>query len=165
MPTRFFRAILLVASILWIVGTRAAWAQEELFVTNQGGSVTVYARTANGDVAPLRTLAGAATGLNTPVGLAVDTVNNELAVANLTNNSVTVYARTANGNVAPLRTLSGAATGLNGPFGLALDTVNNELLVANNGNAAPYSITVYARTANGNVAPLRTISGVATGLF
>src|SRR6266496_2907899 len=108
MPNRFLCAIPLLAGILLGVGTRAAWAQEELFVTNQGGSVTVYARTANGDVAPLRTI-------------------------------------------------SGAATGLNGPFGLAVDTVNNELAVANIGNAAPYSITVYARTANGNVAPLRTI--------
>jgi DNA-binding beta-propeller fold protein YncE len=135
----------------------------EVAVTNlSGNSVTVYARTANGNVAPLRTISGAATGLNSPTGLAVDTVNNELVAANIGSNSVTVHARTANGNVAPLRTISGAATGISGPFGLAVDTVNNELAVVNfiPGNS---SVTVYARTANGNVAPLRTLQGAATG--
>jgi hypothetical protein len=44
---------------------------------------------------------------------------------------------------------------------VTVDPGNNEIVVANEGND---SITVYARTANGNVAPLRTISGDATGL-
>ena len=161
----FLRAVSLFAAILWAVGTRAALAQDELFVTNGGGdSVTVYARTANGNMAPIRTISGGATGLSTPRGLAVDTVNNELAVANsLSPPSITVYALTANGNVAPLRTISGAATGLSvNTVGLAVDTVNNEFFVAIGSPAN--SILVFARTANGNVAPLRTISGAATGL-
>ena len=161
MTNRFLRSIYFILAILSGAGTSAVWAQNELFVTDQGNnSVTVYPRTANGNVAPLRTLAGAATGLNGPLGLAVDTVNNELIVTNNNNNSVTVYLLTANGNVAPLRTLVGAATGLNFPTGLAVDTVNNELIVANSNN----SITVYGRTANGNVGPLRTLVGAATGL-
>jgi hypothetical protein len=45
-------------------------------------------------------------------------------------------------------------------MGLAVDPVNDELIVANNG----YSVTVYSRTADGNVAPTRTISGSATRL-
>jgi len=60
--------------------------------------------------------------LGFPEGIAVDTVNNEMFVANENSLSVTVYARTANGNVAPLRTLSGAATGLNGPSFVAITT-------------------------------------------
>jgi hypothetical protein len=61
--------------------------------------------------------------LNNPNGLALDTVNNELAVTNFfIPGFVTVYSRTANGNVAPLRTLSGAATGLAGPTFLAITT-------------------------------------------
>jgi hypothetical protein len=146
-----------------VIGLAVDTVNNEFFVTNgiPTNSVVVFARTANGNVAPLRTISGAATGLNHPYSVAVDTVNNEVAVTNAVGNTVTVYARTANGNVAPLRTISGAATGLNSPAGLAVDTVNNELVVANNG---ANSVTVYARTANGNVAPLRTISGAATGL-
>ncbi len=74
----------------------AAWAQGELFVTNFGGaSVTVYARTAGGDVAPLRTL----TGPNFPRGVAVDPVHNEIVAANIGDSSVTVFARTASGTI------------------------------------------------------------------
>jgi hypothetical protein len=162
MSGHFLRATYSIVAILLGVGSGTAWAQDEMFVTNLGNnSVTVYARTANGNVAPVRTIVGAATGLNSPVGLAVDTVNNELIVANNGTPSITVYARTANGNVAPLRTIAGSATSLAGAFGLGLDTVNNELVVPSQGEN---SIMVFARTANGNVAPLRTIIGAATGM-
>ena len=122
--SRMVRVACAVAAILLGMDSRAALAQDELFVTNRSAnSVTVYARTANGNVAPLRAIVGAATGLSTPQGLAVDTVNNELAVANLVGaGSVTVYARTADGNVAPLRTIVGAATGLSTPSFLAITT-------------------------------------------
>ena len=137
-----------------------AWAEEELFVTDRANnSVTVYTRTASGNIVPLRTLSGGATGLSGPFDLAVDAVNNELVVTNYNNNSVTVYPRTASENTAPLRTLSGGATGLSGPSDVVVDSLNNELLVSNNlGN----SVTVYPRTATGNTAPLRILSGPAT---
>jgi len=139
-------------------GARAAWAQEELFVANRNNnSITVYARTANGNTAPLRTLAGDSTGLAQPVGIFVDTVHNELVVANL-NGSITVYARTASGNTAPLRPL---ATGLQTLAGIVVDTVHDELVVVNFNSA---SITVYPRTASGNTRRLRTLAGDSTGL-
>lgn len=155
-----FRVASFLAGLLLALASRAAAADDEIFVTNRSGnSVTVYARTASGNVTPLRTLAGPSTALSTPEGLAVDTVNDELFVANNGNNSITVYPRTATGNVAPLRTISGASTTLDTPFGLAVDTVHNEVVVA---NYFTPSITVYARTANGNVAPLRTVTGFIT---
>ena len=74
--TRRIRVACTVAAILLGVGSWTAWAQDELFATNFGNnSVTVYTRTANGNVAPLRTISGAATRLTQPAGLAVDTVN------------------------------------------------------------------------------------------
>ena len=150
-------------ALLALASTRASVAQEELFVTNSNSnSVTVYSRTASGNTAPIRILAGPATGLAGPSGILVDTVNEELVVANLAlPYSVTVYPRTASGNVAPLRTITGAGTMLDGPRGVAVDVQNNELIVA---NRAGFSITVYARTANGNAGPIRTIGGNQTGL-
>jgi DNA-binding beta-propeller fold protein YncE len=139
-------------------------ANNEIFVANDfpaKGTINVYGLTANGNVAPIRTIAGSATGMNTPRGLAVDAVNNELFVVQVSTPAIAVYARTANGNVAPLRTIVGAATGLDGPIGISVDTVNNEILVA---NISANTITVYSRTASGNAAPLRTITGAATGL-
>ncbi len=135
----------------------------ELLVANEGHqfgvapqapSITVYARTASGNTAPIRTIQGALTGLSQPKNIYVDTVNNEIAVAN-GSGSITIYSRTATGNAAPLRSISGLSTGLSNPAGVFIDTVNNELVAGNWGN---HSVTVYSRTANGNVLPLRSIT-------
>lgn len=126
----------------------------------QAPSITVFARLATGDVAPLRTIQGSLTGLGAAKNLHVDTTNNEIAVTNSDSNSVTVYSRTAAGNVPPLRTIQGALTGLSSPSGVFIDTVNNEILVTNWGN---HSLTVYPRTASGNVAPLRTLTNAPAG--
>jgi hypothetical protein len=139
---------------------------DELVVANSSSgnrSITVYPLDGNGDIAPVRKLQGVDTGLLLPVGVFVDTVNDELIVANGNDDSITVYPRTATGNVAPIRKLHGAATGLGAPLGVIVDNVNNELLVANFRDTER-SITVYARTATGDTAPLRTIRGPATGL-
>ena len=159
-------AFALSLALLAAVGANppATWAQEEFFVLNNANnSITVYARTASGNTAPLRTLSGPATGKNNTQGMAVDLVNNELVVANAGNKSVTVYARTAAGNTPPLRTLAGSATGLCGPDTPTVDTLHNELVVGN--GCADGSITVYPRAASGNTPPLRSLSGAATGLL
>ncbi len=136
----------------------------EVVVTNWGHqfdvppadpSVAVFSRTASGNVAPLRAISGALTGLNNPAHVFVDTANNELYVANQATNTISVFSRTGSGNVAPLRTISGALTGLNVPSGVFVDTVNNEVVVTNWGN---HTVTAYSRTASGNVAPLRTLT-------
>jgi NHL repeat len=125
-------------------------------------TITVYAAGAEGNVAPIRTIAGTKTLLNHPAGIAIDS-QDELYVANQTNlnSRITIYASNANGDVAPIRTIGGKKTGLNYPWGLAFDSQSN-LYVGNQTN--PGSVTVYAPTANGNAAPLRTIAGLATKL-
>jgi hypothetical protein len=139
---------------------------EVAVVNRAGASVRVFARTATGNVAPLRSLIGQATVLSNPTDLAFDAVHNELVVAN-NGGSLTVYARTANGNTAPLRSISGVATGFNnGPIGVAVDLVNNEVAVTNPSYGPSFlpSLLVYPRSASGNVAPLRAIVGAATGM-
>jgi hypothetical protein len=139
------------------VGLALDLTHDEILVTSASAkAISVYSRTASGDSPPLRTIVGAATTLNAPVGLAVDPTNDEIVVANSQAASIVVFSRTASGNVAPLRTIGGGATELVRPTGLVLDTVNNEIFVSNDVNVAD-SITVYSRTANGNVAPLRAL--------
>jgi hypothetical protein len=151
------RTLLVFAALLVGVASPPALAQNELFVGNAGNnSVKVFSRTASGNTAPIRTLAGAATGLSFIQGLAVDVTNNELFVANGSGPAITVYSLSASGNTAPLRTLTGAATGMTQPIYIAVDPTNNELFVTN-GNQ---TVTVYSRTASGNSAPLRTLSTV-----
>src|SRR5262249_42598155 len=107
-------------------------AYDRIYVTNRdANSVTAYRRTASGDTAPSQTISGAATGLNTPHGIAVDQTHGEIFVANLGANSITVYDLAARGNAPPVRTLSGGSTLLDRPQGIAVDVVNGELVVAN----------------------------------
>ena len=55
---------------------------DELYVANQfDNSITVYPLSASGDQAPLRHVAGNATGLKWAVQPVVDPVNNEILVA------------------------------------------------------------------------------------
>ena len=77
----------------------------------------VFDITAIGDAAPVRTIAGANTGLGLPIGIAVDHRNN-IFVADRTQSVVAVFATNANGNVAPVSTLT--ATNMLSPEGLAL---------------------------------------------
>jgi DNA-binding beta-propeller fold protein YncE len=117
-------------------------------------SITVYPRTANGDVAPLRTIAGPHTRLSQPVGIYQDPVSSEMIIANSSDNSVVFFDPKASGDVAPLRIIQGAATNLKGPTGVSVDAKHNELWVTSWDN---HSTNVYSRTAEGNVAPLRVI--------
>jgi hypothetical protein len=131
----------------------AADRSGNLYVANSSGSVTVYPPTATGNVAPLRKIAGAATGLGGGVfGIAVDAAGHVYA-SNHYRNSITEYASGANGNVAPIATLTGPATGVQLPTGIALDPAGHLWV----DNAA--GITEYAAGANGNVAPIAAISG------
>lgn len=90
-------------------------AEQNVLVYNNAGTMT-------GNQAPVATLAGAATLLGTPAGVWVDTVRNELYVANQ-DSTVTIYANasTVTGNTAPVRRLSGGATGLNVCYGMWID--------------------------------------------
>jgi DNA-binding beta-propeller fold protein YncE len=117
-------------------------------------SITVFDRTASGNMAPLRVIRGPKTRLNWPAGIAVDPERGELFVANDTGDAILVFAADASGDVAPIRTIEGPDTTLDSPGGVFLDTTHYELWVSNYGNN---SLTVYSPAANGNVAPLRTI--------
>jgi len=158
------------------VGLALDFENNELFVSNDNNSITVYDLTGltpgNNDVPPIRTISGGLTALNGPRGLAIDPANELLFVVNYLGNSITVYDLTGltpgNNNVAPIRTISGGLTTLFISRTLALDLDHNELFVGNGTPGTPPGlsfITVYDLTTltsgNNNVAPIRTISGTA----
>jgi hypothetical protein len=100
-----------------------------LVVSNASpASITIYpnAATADGDIAPVATIAGANTGLSVPDQIFVDTTGTgTLYNADPGAARVAVWGNlnTANGNISPTRAISGANTGMTagGPVGLALD--------------------------------------------
>jgi len=123
-------------------------------------SITVYPGTAQGDVEPTRTIHGPHTELNWPMALDVDTVNNEIAVANSGANSILIFRRTDKGAAAPVRVIRGARTALDHPMGVSIDKKNNEIWVSNYND---HTAIVFSRTANGNVAPKRIIRNAPEG--
>jgi uncharacterized protein YjiK len=111
-------------------------------------SITVYAPGSNGNVAPSATIVGDRTGLNSPGGIALDSVGNIYVTNDVAatpsggEDKITVYARGSNGNAAPKATLF--ALGLAYPTGIVVDSSGN-LYVANMGSTmgAVDSIIVY----------------------
>ena len=115
----------------------------------------------DGEVAPLRIIAGLRTGLVNPDKLTIDPVNNEILVPQ--GDSVLVFSREAQGNVEPIRVLQGPDTQL-GASELAVDPVHNLLIVAGRGETegGGSALRIFNRTAEGNVKPRTVISGPKT---
>ncbi len=120
-------------------------------------SVLVYPAGSNGNVAPTATISGSNTGLNLPVGIAVDSSGNTYVTDGGPDGggpaSVFVYAAGSNGNVASIATISGRNTGLSAPVGIAVDS-SGDIYVVDGA-----SVFAYSAGSNGNVAPVATISG------
>jgi DNA-binding beta-propeller fold protein YncE len=117
-------------------------------------SITVYARGASGDAAPLRMIQGPKTQMNWPTGIGYDPRANEIYVANDMGDSILVFSAAANGDVAPIRVMKGPKTLLKNPTGVYVDGKNGELWVANFGN---HTAAAYKLGAEGDIAPLRVI--------
>jgi DNA-binding beta-propeller fold protein YncE len=121
-------------------------------------SLTIYDGDAKGDAAPLRTIQGPTSGIDWPMGVAVDEANNEIVVANNGDNSILVFSRTANGDAQPKRAIRGPLTGIKGPMGVAV--AKDEIWVANFGD---HTALVFPRLAGGNVAPRRIVRNAPAG--
>jgi len=125
--------------------------------------ISVFARLANGNVAPKRVIEGQATNLSrTMHGIAYDAIHDEIVIPVALSGAVLVFKADATGEVPPLRAIQGTRTRLVRPHTVAVDPVNNEILTADPSSRA---IFVFDRTATGNVAPKRVISGERTGLL
>ncbi len=138
-----------------------------VYVTNEGGatgeSVTAYASTANGNVAPKRTLAGSATTFSGVEGIALNS-KCVLYVANApagSTGSILEFPAGGDGNISPIGSISGPKTGL-GSFieGMTFDK-SGHLWVVNNDL---YTIEEFAPNASGNATPIVVIGGSLTGL-
>lgn len=166
---------------VWIAGNVTGLSQPNgiaidssgtIFVANTGNnSITAYVPVATtttpANEAPVVTLSGSNTGLDHPVGLAIDSLG-RLWVSNRGNNSIELFALNVFGNVRPGFTISGPATGLDTPQQIGFDSFG-QLDVANLGSGNPGSLEVFAQLpfplpGNGNVAPSLVIKGSATQL-
>jgi len=140
---------------------------DELYVTNSSGTagaprVRVFARSASGNAAPVRSLGLAGSGISNPRGLLVDLEHDELIVVEVGLSKVRFYARTASGSDSWVREISGLATLLDSPVQAVL-TEDDELLIGNEGGLDGNFIG-HARTAVDNATPTRYVTAIAAGL-
>jgi hypothetical protein len=120
----------------------------------------VFARLANGNVAPERVIEGQGTRLSrTMHGIAYDDVHDEIILPVALSGAILVFRGDAQGEAAPVRVIQGGRTGLIRPHTIAVDTVNGEIIAADPSSRA---LLVFARDAAGDAAPIRIISGART---
>jgi len=138
---------------------------DRLFLSDSAGNAILIfdnASALNGILTPSRTISGAATLLNSPGPLALDSSGRLIVGSNpgtIRPAHIVVFAdaATANGNIAPLATSTLATI----TFQIAVFS-NGDLYVTGSGN----SVSAYTNIAGatGTLTPARTISGPNTGL-
>ncbi len=154
-------------------------AHDELLTIGSGCCLVAFARTASGTTAPLRSLSwggstGSVTQLNYPSALTFIGATDEVVLADSDAAApyapkLLVFNRTDSGNTAPKRVVRGALTGFGSWIaGVIHDPASQRLFavayVDNPDATRSGRVLVFDDQADGNVAPLRTISGAATGL-
>jgi hypothetical protein len=72
--------------------------------------------------------------------------------------------RTLKGSVTGLFPLNNRDAGLYNPVSIAVDPTTNELFVYNTSDRGAVQVSIFVSKAFGNVAPIRLISGAATGI-
>ncbi len=132
-------------------------------VNASGTSIVTFAGNAAGDAAPIATVSGDQTNLNSTSALAIDS-SNAFYVA--TPSAILVFATGANGNVAPTRTIAGSSALASTDVFVSLAVLSDGTLIAASELATGASrnpkVLVFPPNANGNVAPSQTITGIAT---
>ncbi|GAC1391052.1 MAG: hypothetical protein NVSMB31_08240 [Vulcanimicrobiaceae bacterium] len=133
----------------------------QIWVSNVGPSPGFASSilTYSGAPSPSGAITGSNTGLNYPTGIVID-AKGLVYVANTGSSTgsgtITVYTPigATSSNLAPSSTIAGPLTGLMNPTGIALDGANNIYVADKTTN----KVSVFAAGANGNVAPIRTIT-------
>lgn len=140
------------AFCLFLLAAAAPGVRADIVVGSYAdAAIRVFEDAADGDEAPLRRVAGPATGLETPSGFAFDATDRTLFVADFRDESISVFPADAHGDVQPLRKLTWA--GLGQPRAVALVPEHDEMIVVSGSGF----VRVFDRMAQGNTPPIRTL--------
>ncbi len=129
--------------------------------------IAAFARLANGNVAPVRNIAGQATKLvRDSHDIYYDEANDEIVVASAFGQAILYYKGGANGDEPPVRILQGPHTQIQMPgYGVYVDAVHNgTYLMEGRDRPGEEYLMVFPRDAKGDAAPLRVIKGPDTML-
>jgi len=126
--------------------------------------IAAFARLARENTPYLRSIEGQKSLLGrTMHDLAYDPIHDEIVVTSPLAQAILTFRGGANGQEAPIRVIQGPRTGIMGVGAtgkVSIDPHNNEIILA----TPKQEIRVFAREANGDVAPIRILSGPDTRL-
>ena len=135
-------------------------------------ALLIFSRTADGDVAPRRIIAGPKTQINRARGIAVDPYNNIIAVGNRSPQGILIFNREDQGDIAPRAIITGPKTGIYATKGFTINPERKELIatveargVQMNRAIGESFVGVWNYTDNGDVPPKAVIKGPATMLI
>ncbi len=134
--------------------------------------IGAFARLADGNAAPVRSIAGQSTKLSRAAhDITYDAVNDEIIIANPSAQAILTFRGGADGDEAPLRVIQGPHTHIQSPgYGVTVDAVHDELFVVEGrsrntfGERREEYILVFDRTTTGDATPIRVIRGPDTML-
>jgi len=140
--------------------------REQILVPNcvNHPQIAAFVRLAKEDTPYVRSIEGQKSRLGrTMHDLAYDAIHDEIVVTSPLAQAILTFRGGASGEEAPIRVIQGPKTGIMGVGAtgkVSIDPKNNEIFLA----TPKQEIRVFARTANGDVAPLRILSGPDTQL-
>ncbi|HXG25169.1 MAG TPA: hypothetical protein VNJ09_11480 [Chthonomonadales bacterium] len=134
---------------------------DELWVPNPfANAVLVFRGGARGEEAPIRIIQGPKTQLAGPTRLDLDLLHDEVFVSAA--GYLVAFPRTARGDIPPLRMIRHRDIP-SGDGNVAVDPINNVVVVGSRGRDGASQpegkLLIFNRTDNGNVEPIRVISG------
>jgi len=122
--------------------------------------IAVFARLADGQAAPIRSIEGQTTLLSrTMHGIAYDDVADRIIVPAQFSQAILSFRGDAKGEERPVRVIQGPHTEIRRADRVAVDPIRKEIFVGDGGQ-----ILVYPADANGDVAPIRALRGPDTML-
>jgi len=135
-------------------------------------AILVFSRLPDGDVAPLRVIAGPKTRINRARGIAVDPANNILFLGNRDPQGILVFNLDDQGDVAPRAIIAGPRTGIYATKGFTVNSAQKELIATVEARGVQVSrnlgesfVGIWNYSDNGDVAPKATLKGNATMLI
>ena len=126
--------------------------------------IAAFARLAGENTPPVRVLEGQKTKISrTMHGFGFDSLHDEMVVTSPLTQAILTFRGGASGEEPPIRVIQGPHTQIRGTAGggndrVSIDPANNEIYIP----VTPAAILVFDRTANGDVAPKRVLSGPDT---
>jgi DNA-binding beta-propeller fold protein YncE len=131
-------------------------------------AILIFKGEADGESQPVRVIQGPKTTLVYPHVASLDVKRQEILVGDPGRGAVIVFDVTSNGDMSPKRVISGSRTGLDYVVGVCTDPDRRLLVVASSAvgrvSGAQTGIYFFDIDANGNVEPLKVISGPKTGI-